>query len=373
VTFKILLFLSLFLSTFTFSSGGDGSGLYKIYYPIVLFFTLTTLFFSKGLKVYKDVYLFFLFFLLYLLVSFLNNASVDFYIVAAVLAVCGLSLSLSILNDPVSAVLVIRAFILFNMAFLTYQFLYTVILGEGVYLHGKLFSFSREVYSLVEMGTFYRMSGYHLEPGSYATVIALMLFLYKYLNNGKVETPIHFCSLSLLLTFSVIGFILFTIFYLSYFKDTLSFKRSFFILMVLALFCSILIYEMGVFSYVEQRFAFGASGDSSASVKMANLYYFIQNYDLEKFLIGYGMKPDLILCSTCGHVQSNGVIFNLFFLTGVILTFFFFALLYYSGALKVFLPLIIGFSIIRYGPSFIIFWLVFSFMLNARSYKYAIQ
>ncbi|MBR9847271.1 MAG: hypothetical protein GYB35_14745 [Algicola sp.] len=371
--FKTFLFFSLFLNTFTFSSGGDGSGLYKIYYPIVIFFTLVTLCLSKGLKFFKEIYLFFLFFLIYILVSFFNDLSFDFYIVAVVIAICGLSLSLSMLNDPLSSVLVIKAFILFNTAFLIYQFLYTVIFGEGIYLHGLLFSFSREAYSLVEMGAFYRMSGYHLEPGSYATIIALMLFLYRYLNNGKVELSIHFCSLSLLLTFSVIGFLLFAIFYLSYFKSSFSFKKSFFLLIILAFVCSVFIYELGIFSYIEQRFAFGASDDSSASVKIANLYYFIHNYDLEKFLIGYGMQPDLNLCSTCGHVQSNGVLFNLFFLTGFILTLFFFALLYYSGSFKAFLPLIIGFSIVRYGPSFIIFWLVFSFMINARSYKYAIQ
>lgn len=366
--YTLFLLVSVFLMTFTFSTGGGGSGIYKIYYPILFLSIAVTFFFAENKRIYKSSLYLLVVYIALSVVALLSELNFDIVFIFTWLMLCGFFLSCVILNNKEKSVLSLKLFLFINLLFICFQFVYTVTFPEGIYIHGFLFPFSRDAYSLVELGGFYRMSGYHLEPGSYATMIIITLFVYTHVTKGEHGALLHASALSVLLTFSVIGFILFALFYINFLKNYVNIKKSFIFLSLFMLLLFVLAENLELFTYLEERFSMGANADSSSGVKISNLLYFYNNYDISAFVYGFGVSPDFSECNSCGHIQSNGVLFNLFFLTGFFTTFLILFLLYKRQVFKKMPYFLVCFFIMRYGYVFPVFWFVLSYLFLAEDF-----
>jgi len=201
----------------------------------------------------------------------------------------------------------IKTYIAVNIFFMTYQFIMVVLFGENLYLHGELFSFSRENYTLLE-STFYRISGYQMEPGSCATLLILST-LNLYFLEKKVTKYTFFALFFSLITFSSIAVILciFSIVILN--KDKLKTSKAFIKLVIMFFIFIFALYFLGVLEYIIDRFT-NTQIDNSTYYKISNMDYLLSKPIFEQ-VIGSGLGYIDSYCFSCGHLTGNGTLFYL--------------------------------------------------------------
>lgn len=365
-----LLAISFFLTFLSFSTESGAGGIYIPYYLLVMILVLIlTAMNHRKIKVKKS-YLFVVGFGvgMFILNCIVSKGDLQYGLILLWVMSVGFLLFMNAISDKNNTIIALRIYILVNVAVIFYQFLYTVILGEGIYLHGQIFGFSREKYSLVEFESFFRFSGYHLEPGSYATLVALIILAYQKFS-GKIDLIYIVGMLSLILTFSIIGYIFFIILYL----NKLSFKhvarKEIASLMLLAVVVFSTSVEMGASNYLIERFSNGLFSDSSTAVKIHNLIFYADQKSSD-IIFGNGLEYLADSCSNCDHLKGNGVAFYILYSLGIIPMILFSLILSFVYLKnKEIKYLIIALLIIRYVPIYICFWFLFSLIVHYGFYE----
>lgn len=367
VTSFFLGLLSVFSIFISFSTESVSGGVYTYYYLIVMILPLTYFFINFSLVVNsgkRTGYLFLIIFLFMLvLASIINETSLQYICIMIWCCISGAMLGSTMTYLKYESSRILELYICINVLFLFYQILLVAVSGENSYIHGQIFSFSRQEYSMIEFDQFFRFSGYQLEPGSYSTIVALACFMYKECK-GRANYIYFIASFSIVLTLSTIGFLFFLLLMINTFNlKELSVKKML-LLFFLLLFAMAVLQYLGVFEYLFERFSGGMMTDSSSSVKVENVRFYMDNVDISKFLFGYGIFPDLNSCTNCGHIKSNGVIFYTLFTFGTLVSIFLLFLIVLRLVIGFdFLLLSLSFLLIRYTPLYPIYWTVLTFML----------
>ncbi|MBZ2168429.1 hypothetical protein [Marinobacter sp. F4216] len=326
---------------------------------------------------FKEIFLYdfdvknFVFFLLYLIPATLS-LQISFNDASSIIITSIISYIyyLSVKGRVDDLVAPIRIFLILNLLAFFVQVLNVLFFGENTYIHGKIFSFSRQSYQLVELGQFYRFSGYHLEPGAYSTIVSMALIIYR-LVVQRNDWIFFAALLSVPLTFSFVGVFLFFCISLTFFREYLFSRRGSLVLILVLLPIFLFIFKyLDVFGYLVDRFEGGAESDSSTSYKLNNLRYFFSG-DFYNIFFGYGLGTNFPGCYECGHVTGNGSFFFVAYSFGLLFAIFsygfvlFFALGQKGGVL-----FFVIFSLSRYGPTFFVYWLfLFLFFSATKSYR----
>lgn len=252
-----------------------------------------------------------------------------------------------------------------NMFFLFIQYLYYIYLGEVPYFHGDLFSFSRDKYQLVVGGSYYRFSGLQLEPGSYSTMLALALIFYYSL---KRRVDLTFCigSISVCLTFSMVGLVYFLILLLVIIFQVRLTARNFLTVIVVSI-----LFVAGAYGKIVsigvERFGRGYEGDSSLKYKANNLIAY-SRFDFIEYITGLGLEQVSDRVSGGAYVKSNGAFFYCVYTMGLI-----------GGLGMIFMlfravrngPTCVAFTVIlllcRYPLIYPVFWLLAAVLWNFRA------
>jgi hypothetical protein len=346
---------------FSFSTEGEGEGVHKILFLFPLALMAVLILFER--KIYFDVkilppVMLGLFIAIYN--ALITTSEFGFslnIILSLVIAILFLSFAKA---EPRIVCLVLRQYIYVNVFAILYQGFHVVFLGDALYLHGELFSFSRESYSLVESGGFFRLSGYQMEPGSCA-VLLLTTILLLFLIEKKMTHVSWIALVASVLTFSTIGLILSLLAICVFYKEIIftlhgMIKVAFLLAVLVAILSG-----FGVVEYVTERFSSPVM-DNSSYYKFSNLISYVGSPIVDKIAgIGLGVLPDG--CFTCGHITGNGSLF--YAISGVgVFGYILYILPVYSAQDKVAFIFLLFIAASRYSVIYIQFWVIYLMLVR---------
>lgn len=359
----IAIFILLFLTIASFSTDEASQGFYAKYFLITGSLS-TILLFAKILKkrnlkvninILLAVPISIALAISNLVISKENASSSINLFITCILA---LLIITSLVNYRDATIYALKIFIITNIAFLIFQIAYTLFTLNPIYIHGQLFSFSRQSYALTELGSYYRFSGYHLEPGSYATLLSITVVIYK-LISSKYDKFTFAATISILMTISAIGVILFTLLALDHaFSAKKSKKNTLQYSLLLIIFTITLGSALDINSYIAERFSSGIHSDNSSSYKLDN-FKFIYSQPAKNIIIGNGIDANPADCFSCQHMKGNGAISYYIFSFGIIITIPLLLIIsYYSINNHAIIVPVLIFLIFRESPMQITHWLL---------------
>ena len=362
--YTFILIFTVFLS---FSTENSDSGFYQKYYVFLFLLSflaaapLLSEFLTYLYRNSTEVFLFSSLLGTMLVWNFIVSGFDPFYsIVVLIVALAGGTVFVLGRLRPRLMASLIRAVIFVNIAGLLYQYFIFFATGEVIYLHGDLFTFSRDRYMLVILGGgFERFTGFQLEPGSYSTMIALALICYRSLV-GKVDRTFVLGTLSVMLTFATVAMMYFAIFCLVILLEVKwSRPRNLFFALVGFFLVLAVLIGGGVIDSLTTRFSGGYEDDSSLNVKVLNLLSYTQ-FSFIEMISGLGVEVIDLDCVGCNYVKSNGVIFYMLYSLGIVGLFTVLALAIKTARNGVIcLCLAVILLLCRYPVITPVFWLVF--------------
>ncbi len=371
---SIMSFTLIFTVFLSFSSENASGGFYAKFYLLLMVLSVGSLTcsFSKVIRYLRrhkqGVYLFIIAVIALMIWNGLaSEFDLSYSIVIMIVSLVGCSVFVLGRVRPNMVIRILKLLIYLNVGALAYQFFLYIVLGDLTYLHADLFSFSRDKYQLAVGGTFARFSSFHLEPGSYSTMMALLLIFYRSLT-GQMDTPFYVGLLSIPMTFSTVGLMYVALIGLIVILQTNWSSPRNMLLAVFGFFALIAgLILGGVVEGLIQRFGDGASEDSSLNYKVLNVTSYL-NFTLTEFITGLGIDRLDRDCVGCNYIKSNGVLFFMLYSLGVF-GFAMIAALLSRAARSSVVCLLFSLILIlcRYPVMFPVFWLTYLSLWNWRS------
>lgn len=362
--------IAYFSIYFSFSSEGTSDGgVHRAIYSIIIL-ACFSLFVVQPRLLNDSIYSFSIVSVMGLIIAIYNyiitNHSEDFFLNIVIGILTATFLVAFTYNNKTIAIKTFKFFILLNVIALMYQYINNVILGSSEYLHGELFSFSRQYYSLYEHG-FDRVSGYQMEPGSYSTLMVLTV-LNLYFLEKKATNWTYLGLISCILTLSAISIFLCAITLTIINRKFLSSSSGKFKFIILLLLSFLVFDAIGFTEYLNERFASNAM-DYSALYKISNINA-IFSRDLFELFTGMGLSWIEPYCYNCGHLTGNGG--GMYTISGVgIIGVFLYISIYLICKDKILAVLIISLLFIsRFSVEYSLFWF---FILNAIQSTYTTE
>lgn len=358
----ILFIIAYFSMYFSFSSEGtNDGGVHRSLYIIMISICISLFLLQPKLldKTIKSISLVALFGIIIAIYNvFITMHSESFFINIVLGIVISSFLVTFVQSNKKISALAFKTFILINVIALLYQYINNVILGSSQYLHGDLFSFSRQYYSLNELG-FNRVSGYQMEPGSYSTLITLTV-LNLYFIEKRTSIWIYLGLFSCILTLSAISIFLCLIALFIINRKFINSSSGKIKIILLLIFSYSLLESSGFTSYLHERFS-SNSMDYSALYKISNINAIISR-DIFDLITGKGLSWIEPYCYNCGHLTGNGG--GIYILSGIgIIGIFLYLSIYLVSKDKLLASLIILLLFIsRFSVEYPLFWF---FILNA--------
>lgn len=368
---NILPVALVFVVFLSFSSENAGPGFYIKFYAFALSLTALTLssdfrqtlhYFSRNLSGIT-LFLLFLFFMMlwnFVVSGFVLTQSIAVFSVALV----GGGLFIYGENQPRRLATCVRVVIWVNILALLAQYGYFAVTGEVPYFHGDLFPFSRNRYMLVILGGFERFTGLQMEPGSYSTMVALLLIYYRRLHD-RIDLTFIAGTLSIFFTFATIGLLFGTLIVLTVvFQLRWYYARNFLSAIIgAAVVLGVLIFG-GVLDNIMLRFADGYQGDSSLNFKVLNFASYL-DFSFIEMVGGLGILNTASDCIGCAHVKSNGVFFFMVYSLGLLGFVMMIALLHRASTRGLmFLLFTLVLLLCRYPPNTSVFWVIYLSLLT---------
>lgn len=233
----------------------------------------------------------------------------------------------SIVSYPVEFRQAFFGLLVLNVTLFYIQVFYYSVSGVILDIHGSIFFWTVSRYSEYQQFGLFRATGMHNEPGTYSTVIAILILINLIFEN-KLNWFLSLSILTLPLTGSAAGVVLFIIiascvilcFLLKERARLVSVKAFlYFGVVSLALFYFM---TSKISKYLYWRFLSGEveSGGGTVLLKIESIS-FLLGADISRLVFGSGFGIND--CSTCASLQDTGLLFTLIFQMGLLGVLFF--------------------------------------------------
>ena len=298
--------------------------------------------------------------------NFLITADYLYSILIVLSSFVGIVLYLLSATRRTELELILKSLIMLNVGVLMWQYLIYFLSGELVYFHSEMFPFSRDRYALTIGDHYARFSGFHLEPGSYANMVALILIFYHRLVN-KIDLFFIVGTLSIVFTFSTIGFIMaMLLFYCILREIHWNLRKTLCLTCIFA--CVFLSFQDKAIGIFKERY-FGNRADSSLSYKTKNMNIYLKLPLAEK-ITGVGVEVSAHRDNTLRHLTGNGALFYLIITLGLLgLSFSLLSLWLASSHGPTVVTFLILLFVSRYSVIYPAFWAILPSLWMCRGIK----
>lgn len=313
-------FIVMFLVFSVFDVPGGSKIILFLYYFVVLSLAVLLLFFGRAevkLKVF-DIFVMLSIVIIFSLASFfVPDQAVGTLTLLVLSILISLVISLDFERNKNIYVMAIQSLLLLHVVAFFIQFLIFIISGKILDLHTVVFFFSESHTAELNRVNLFgaRLTGLHNEPGTYATWVMPLLFLLLFIEK-EIRLLSVFALLSLILTFSVSGYVYTLLFVLaSFFVTKPSNRMRYFIKVTAALIvCAIVFLSLGGYEYLMWRFFDESVVDGTSELKWISIRHLIET-DYVRLMLGSGLGVND--CASCTSLQDTGLAFNLIFQLGV--------------------------------------------------------